>query len=300
MVAIQKRPVSKSSWPLVGGIVILLSFIFLSWKYIVVSSQSSAASGVTTTTNVLRVSYGRINSTSLQNLVSCPYKSIHDLTPDELHPKASSTRHIVDPPKETKLTLICCDTTKGPINIAAHHSWAPFGVARFLEMVTTRYFSNKIPLMRCVEDFICQFGLAGTISNLFAKKIPDDPQWLPAHQPKNDLGVKRFQKGYLAYAGGGPRTRGRQLFVALADIGTLGEEDAPWEVPWGEIVGKHSFETIDKIYTGYGEEGPDQDRLLEEDALEYTAREFPALDYILDCQVVDEHELVLESTTLQQ
>jgi peptidyl-prolyl cis-trans isomerase A (cyclophilin A) len=220
---------------------------------------------------------------------SCPYMSLTDLSPEERHPKASATRHIVDPPADTKLTLVCCQTTKGPWNIAVHESWAPIGAKRFLDMVTSGYWNYKVPLMRCVKNFLCQFGLAGEHSKQFTQNLPDDPQWLPAGPDHrvNEVGVKRFQKGYFSYAGGGPNTRDLQIFVALKDDGPLGG-GSPWEVPWGELVGEHSYETLDKIYTGYGEDGPKQGMLYEAGALEKVRKEFPTLDWVNSCEVVDE------------
>lgn len=213
----------------------------------------------------------------------CPYTSLSDLTPDERFPRTSEDRHVIDPPKDSRLTLVCCQTTAGYWSIAVHHDWAPFGAQRFLEMVTSDYFNNQnVPLMRCVQDFLCQFGLAGEASSLFTKKIPDDPQWLPDKKHEG----RRFRKGYFAYAGSGKNSRGRQLFVALSNSRSLGS--SPWEVPWGELVGVHSYETLDKIYTGYGEHGPSQDLLLEAGSLEQVRKDFPQLDWILSCEVVDE------------
>lgn len=219
----------------------------------------------------------------------CPYSKLSDLTPSERHPKASETRHIVNPPEDTKVTLVCCETTKGFWNIAVHHSWAPLGALRFLDMVTSGYWDQTVPLMRCVQNFLCQFGLAGESSHKFKETLQDDPQWLPPGPTnrKNDKGVKRFAKGYFSYAGGGPNTRDMQIFVTLADDGPLGG-GSPWEVPWGELVGLHSFETLDRIYTGYGEKGPKQGSLWEKGALEATKEKFPKLDWVLSCAVVDE------------
>lgn len=132
-------------------------------------------------------------------------------------------------------------------------------------------------------------GLAGSASSQFGKNIPDDPNWLPegpAHR-KNELGVRRFSKGYLAYAGAGPNTRSNQLIVSLADVGTLAG-GSPWEVPWGELVGKHSFETLDRIFTGYGDKGPAQGRLHRPGHSEWVKSEFPDLDWVNSCAVVDE------------
>ncbi len=150
--------------------------------------------------------------------------------------------------------------------------------------------------MRCVRNFICQFGLAGDPSyneEYKGKKnaLPDDPNWLPegpSHRT-NELGVKRFAKGYFAYAGSGTNSRSNQLIVALGDNERLAG-GSPWEVPWGEAVGKESFETLDRIYTGYGEKGPSQARLSREGSSEGVGRDFPELDYILSCDVVDSTE----------
>jgi cyclophilin family peptidyl-prolyl cis-trans isomerase len=224
---------------------------------------------------------------------NCPYKSLSDLTEEERVPAAGPNRHIVDPPGDTKITLVCCDTTVGPWSIAVHHSWAPFGAKRFVDMVRAGYF-GKVPLMRCVERFICQFGLKGKLSEEerhFSHPIPDDKPWLPkgpTHR-KNKVGVKRFAKGYFAFAGSGVASRSDQLIVGLQDNGMLAG-GSPWETPWGELVGEHSSTSLDKVYTGYGEEGPSQGLLSKEDAFTVVASKFPKLDYILSCQVIDEQE----------
>lgn len=143
--------------------------------------------------------------------------------------------------------------------------------------------------MRCIKNFICQFGIAGVPSyNKPYKQMQDDPNWLPEgpKHRKNELGVRRFGKGYLAYAGSGKNSRSNQLIVALADNGGLGG-GSPWEVPWGEVVGEESFRTLDNIYTGYGEKGPSQGRLHKEGSSEGVQKDFPNLDYLLSCDVID-------------
>ena len=62
---------------------------------------------------------------------------------------------------------------------------------------------------------------------------------------------------------------------------------SPWEVPWGEIIGEESFKTLSKIHTGYGEKGPSQGRLRKEGSSKEIERDFPLLDYILDCNIID-------------
>lgn len=228
---------------------------------------------------------------------SCPYRSWDDLAPGERDPRTTSLRHMVAPPLDSRVTLVCCHTTAGPWNVAVHHAWAPHGAARFVEMVQSGYFSHNVtegsvPLMRCVEDFLCQFGLAGERSAQFASKIPDDPAWLPTGRGDRrnaETGVTRYRRGYLAYAGSGPNSRGRQLIVALVDQSSLGQ--SPWEVPWGELVGQHSYKTLSNLYTGYGEDGPTQESLVEESGLELAHEDFPDLDWILSCRVVDDRDL---------
>jgi len=222
---------------------------------------------------------------------SCRNSSLSDLTDAERYP-AAGIRHMVDPPRGGKVTLVCCQTTVGPMTMAVHHIWAPVGAAHFLELVQEGYFSSKVALMRCLKDFICQFGLAGTpeLNKRYQnQRLDDDPNWLPegpSHR-MNEKGVKRFAKGYLAYAGGGKNSRSNQFIVSLVDEPFLAG-GSPWEVPWGELVGVHSFETLGKIYTGYGEGGPPQGLLSKEGSSESVMQKWPLLDYITSCQVIDE------------
>ena len=217
----------------------------------------------------------------------CRYQSLDDLQDNELQPQAGE-RHMKTPPIGGKLSLVCCATTAGPLAIVAHHKWAPRGTERFLEMVRSGYFDSGVPFMRCVEDFLCQFGLNSDRSKTanFEKTIKDDPSWLHDFQ-ENSSGVKRFAEGYLAYAGAGPDTRGNEFIVALKSSGKLGGK-SPWEVPWGELVGQESFVTLHKIHTDYGEDGPSQKRLQKEGMTDEMREEFSKLDFINSCQILDE------------
>jgi peptidyl-prolyl cis-trans isomerase A (cyclophilin A) len=110
-----------------------------------------------------------------------------------------------------------------------HPAWAPIGAARFLELVSTGYFAD-VALFRCIEGFICQFGIAGNpdVNKEWKEKgaITDD-----AHITTNNGHLSR---GMLSFAGGGADSRTTQLFVALKDSNRLG--DNPWETPIGEVV----------------------------------------------------------------
>ena len=229
-------------------------------------------------------------------LHKCSYKAISDLKPYEKTPTASKEldgngrRHMVNPPKDTKITLVCCETTAGPLSVVVHHNWAPLGAERFLDMVKDEYFSSKVALMRCVKNFLCQFGIAGIPSlNKKYRSFKDDPNWLlegPTHMT-NQFGTKRFARGYFAYAGGGKNSRSNQLIVALNDNKRLGG-GSPWEVPFGEVVGEESYATLAAISTYYGEKGPKQGVLRREGSSENIAKEFPKLDYMTACVIADE------------
>ena len=224
------------------------------------------------------------------NKYQCPYSTIDDLTEEERNPVVGS-RHMVTPPAGGPLTLVCCQTTKGVFNTLVHEKWAPNGAKRFLDMVRINYFESKVPLMRCIQNFICQFGLNTDpqLSRKYRPTLEDDPNWLPEGKDnrRNEQDVLRFARGYMAYAGGGKNSRNNQFIISLKDNPTLAG-GSPWEVPWGEIVGAHSFETWSKIYTGYGEKGPPQGKLMNRGMDDEMKKEFPLLDYVTGCNILDE------------
>jgi len=194
--------------------------------------------------------------------------------------------HLVTPP-EGPVHIVCCQTTKGAMNIAVHTNWAPLGAGRFMEMVTTGFFVVKVPLFRALKSFLIQFGLAGDpkLQKPFNEKdwLEDDPSWLPfgpAHRRHGDR--FRYQKGYLGYAGAGKNSRGTQLILAFERNEALGG-GSPWEVPWGQLIGNQSYVSLSKIYTGYGEK-PSQGKIMNR-GNEYTEKEFPLMDYMYDCRV---------------
>ena len=210
-------------------------------------------------------------------------------------PELDTGKHIVKPP-EGPVDLVCCETTKGVWNIAVHKTWAPVGAANFLKMVSSGFFSSKVGLFRSLKGFLIQFGLAGDpeVQRSFEAgmlggkhgSLPDDPPWLPLGPTGREIdGVRRFQRGYFAYAGAGKNSRGTQLIVAFDDNLYLGG-GSPWEVPFAQLVGAESFATLAKIYTGYGE-APSQGKIRNRGKA-YLEADFPLLDYVLGCRLVRE------------
>jgi peptidyl-prolyl cis-trans isomerase A (cyclophilin A) len=205
-------------------------------------------------------------------------------------PEIDERKHIVPPPAGD-VTLVCCNTTAGVLNIEVHPFWASKGAARFLEMVSTDFFSSQVPLFRALRGFLIQFGLAGDpeLHKLWHKKgnLEDDPTWLPLGPRGRSInGIFRYQKGYLGYAGAGKNSRGTQLIVALGDNQFLGG-GSPWEVPWGQVVGEASMAVLDHIYTGYGEK-VSQGKIMNR-GMAYVKEEFPKVDVITGCHVIREN-----------
>jgi len=224
---------------------------------------------------------------------SCPVMKVSELSANEQRPQQDRSRYQVTPPEGGLLHLLCCQTTKGPLNALVHEQWAPLGAKRVLDMVQSGYFNSErgVPLMRCIKGFICQFGLNSDkkLSQQFSDTIKDDATWLPEGKKhrKNKDGVVRFARGYLAFAGSDLNTRSNQFIVSLDAVESLAG-GSPWEVPWGELVGQHSFDTLSNFFTGYGEDGPAQEDLWQAGMTDDMVQQFPKLDYITGCSVVDQ------------
>jgi hypothetical protein len=74
--------------------------------------------------------------------------------------------------------------------------------------------------------------------------------------------------------------------MAFADNLYLGG-GSPWEVPFGQVFGERSLETMSKIYTGYGEK-PSQGKIMNKGE-SYIREEFPKIDFITACIIVKEN-----------
>ena len=191
--------------------------------------------------------------------------------------------------RTSTLTLVCCHTTQGSFSALLHSSWAPLGVSRLIDMIRNGYFDSRVPLFRCTNA--CQFGLSAdpNVTKAYNQRIPDDPPWLPPgpDHRQNEKGVKRYPSGFWTYAGAGPNSRSNQFVITLRPNPYMGG-GSPWEVPLGELVGDESFSTIQKWYTGYREKGPGQALLRREGYSEHVQSQWPKMDLILQCQVIDE------------
>jgi homoserine O-acetyltransferase/O-succinyltransferase len=168
------------------------------------------------------------------------------------------------------------ETSKGDFIIEAHRRWAPFGADRFYNFVRHGFYDDQ-RFTRVVAGYIAQFGIHGDPHVTAAWKnqiIPDDPV------------LQSNRRGFVAYAMTGPNTRSTQVYINLADNSRL---DSQGFAPFGRVV--EGMATVDKIYSGYGEnagggmrggkQGP-----VESGGNAYLNREFPNLDSITRARII--------------
>ena len=172
-------------------------------------------------------------------------------------------------------------TTKGTLVLRAYRAWSPLGVDRFYTLVRRDFF-DSVAFHRTINRFVAQFGIHGdtAVSRAWRERtIRDDPV------------RARNERGTLAFARGGPNTRGTQLFFNLVDntprLDTLNGFGFP---PIARVVrGLHVLDSLNWEYSGTRGgrtfPGPSQDSISRHGNA-YLARHFPRLDYILRARVL--------------
>lgn len=171
------------------------------------------------------------------------------------------------------------DTTKGPIVIECHRSWAPLGADRFYELVTSGYF-NDSPVFRIRPKVFAQFGINGDpkVSQSWRPKtIPDDP-FQPAHSNV---------RGMVFFAFAVPNGRTTQVVINLRD--NSAEYDKEPFVPFGRVI--QGMDVADALFDEYGETAGGGIRAGKQDPVfeggnAYWRKNFPKLDYIKTATIV--------------
>jgi peptidyl-prolyl cis-trans isomerase A (cyclophilin A) len=201
-------------------------------------------------------------STSATHKPSASKHSAPAAQPSLLNPASLTAKA----PAEFKVRFT---TTAGDFMVQVHKDWAPAGADRFYNLVRRGFFTNA-SFFRVVPGFVVQFGLNPNpaVNKVWEKaKIQDDP-------------VKQTNKrGTLVFATAGPNTRTTQLFINFADNSRL---DKMGFAPFAEVI--DGLDTIDKIYSGYGEQ-PRQD-LITDQGDAYITKNFPKIDKIKLARVV--------------
>ena len=219
------------------------------------------------------------------------------------------TRHFVLPPapKQGKKSFVllagshdefrvqcelqrALDIPNPHLEIAVRPYWAPRGASRFLELVRAGYYDG-VALNRVVKQFLVQFGIAKDHET----KMKWDEMNILDDAPDNH----QFEPGFISFAGNGPDSRTTEIFIVMPgasreQLDSFGENS--WETPFAYLINAEEDGVLSEIYSGYGDmppwgKGPDPEAIYEEDGYEYLADEFPDLDYIERCYIVDEDDV---------
>ena len=161
------------------------------------------------------------------------------------------------------------ETTKGDFIVRFTRSWAPIGVGRVHELVTSGFFED-IAFFRVVPNFMVQFGIHG------------DPEVQQKHDTniRDDRVTQSNQRGYVTFAKTGlPDSRSTQLFINYGDNSFLDQQGF---APVGVVV--EGMDVVDSINSEYGE--TPQQPLIQSRGNAYLNREFPNLDYVKKATII--------------
>jgi peptidyl-prolyl cis-trans isomerase A (cyclophilin A) len=198
--------------------------------------------------------------------------------PAKTAPKTAAAPNLLNPStlkaRAPDVFRVRFNTTKGDVILEITRAWAPNGADRFYNLVRGGFFNGCaiFRVVRSPQPFMAQFGVSPRpeVNKAWANQtIPDDP-------------VKESNKrGRITFAAtSAPNSRGTQLFINYGDNAFL---DGQRFAPIGEVV--EGMDNVDKFYAGYGENGPDQGRLMDEGKA-YSDKAFPMLDHIITATIV--------------
>jgi len=167
------------------------------------------------------------------------------------------------------------ETTKGDFDIEVTRNLSPKAADRLYQLIKHGYFDNGI-FYRVVPGFVAQFGNTDTLMmNQWRKvRIPDEP-------------VRQSNtRGTISFASSGKDSRDLELFINLKDNATLDT------ININGVKGFPSFakvtkgmETVDHLYSGYGEQTMNDANLYLNRPVFYQA--FPKLDLIRKASLID-------------
>ena len=160
------------------------------------------------------------------------------------------------------------ETTKGTFEITVERKWSPKAADRLYQLIKHDYYNNGI-FYRVVPKFVAQFGNTDTIimNQWRAVKIPDEIVKLTNN------------KGTVSFARLGKDSRDLELFINLNNNTTLDTLQFEGVVGFPAIgMVTSGMETVEKLYSGYGEKTMTDPNLYVNRSLFYKTH--PKLDLI--------------------
>jgi peptidyl-prolyl cis-trans isomerase A (cyclophilin A) len=189
---------------------------------------------------------------------------------------APTPRELARPAPDSFLVELV--TNRGKMLLGLHRDWSPLGVDRVHFLVRRRYYDGA-RFFRMVPGFVVQWGISGdpAVSVVWKGRLLAD-----------ELVRRSNTRGRLAFARGGPNTRGTQLYVNLADNPRLDTTSSFGFPPLGEVL--QGMPLLDSLFAGYscrrGSQGtcPPQDSIQAGGAA-FLSRVYPKLDYIVKARI---------------
>lgn len=167
------------------------------------------------------------------------------------------------------------ETTAGAFTMEVTRAWAPNGADRFYNLVR-HHFYDGAAFFRVLPGFMAQFGMSA---------YPQVSRAWENANIRDDRVKESNRRGYVSFAMAGPNTRTTQIFINYGNNGNL---DQSGFSPFAVVT--EGMDTVDKLYSGYGEGAPDghgpRQDLVGSQGHVYLEKYFPKLDTVAKASIV--------------
>lgn len=218
------------------------------------------------------------------------------------------------------LNRVHCSTTAGPLDILLWPEWSPQGVAHFIELVSSDFYTDVAFYHAAGPMKLVEFGVASD------KKLQRHWDERPVHDDATPHDVVPFVEGTLGYATTQRDSRTTQVFISGLNFDAKsGDTPGPFLAAPGEVsatsdasdTSEYDHAAVDQIlpigrlYSGDDESTRTLRALFDHwqamrprdkpvpaamlsleqhirvDGNSYVRRELPSVDFIEKCQLVD-------------
>lgn len=173
--------------------------------------------------------------------------------------------------------LVVFETSKGQLEAIVHRKWSPLAADRFYHLVRLGYF-DEVSVFRVVKGYVAQFGIHN--------EEEVNQAWFPLGIEDEPVRMSNL-RGTISFARGGKKTRTTQIFINLADNGSLNGMNYGGVVgfPPFAIIRKGMEEVVDAFNGDYGNEPAMRQDSINIAGRAYLDRAYPGLDYIISARI---------------